>query len=463
MKRIFLYNTVVVLMLFTGVMITGCKEDRTTGAAEALSIKVYSPTKVVEGQEVTITGTGLGEVTSVIFPGNNSVTSVKVISDNMISVVTPAGIPAEGGELTVQSPAGTVTAGVPLTLGVPTFIAMTPNETVGSREELTIVGTDMEFFEKAIFPGEDEDVVINAIDFLRKSTSLLRIKVPMGIKEGPGQIKLVTVGGQELLLPELNLKPGATGEWQWKEITIWEGSYTVDWSKEFFVETAWFTAHDIKEDDTVTFYFTPKQGGTPMIKFYDDGWNNNFNIEGFEDNGQTAKAGNFTENNTQLVIPMTKNNLYWFTVPKNMNVTGMDVTITKITMTTLVWVENGENPGETKDILWTGSLGPINWTEIGKIILDADALGKLVAGKTLGIDFTCDPGTYNQIRVMGCWWTELPSNIADYNSQWNVVDFTTDATNYEFKLTQADIDIIVQQSGILCCGNGLTLKSLYVK
>jgi len=461
MKRIFLYNTVV-MMLYTGVIFTGCRENQTTGATEALSVKVYSPTKVIEGQEVTITGTGLGEVTSVIFPGNKSVTSVKVISDNMISVITPAGIPAEGGELTVQSPAGTVTAGVPLTVGVPTFTAMTPNETVGSKEELLIVGTDMEFFEKAIFPGKDEDVVINAIDFLRKSTSLLRIKVPMGIKEGLGRIKLVTVGGQELLLPELNLKPGATGEWQLKEITIWEGSWAVDWGKEFLIETAWFTAHDIKEDDTVTFYFT-SQPGWPMIKFYNDGWNNDFKIEGFDDNGQTASPNQFTENNTRLVIPMTKNNLYWFTVPKNMNATGTGLTITKITMTTLVWVEYGDGPVEKKDILWEGSLGPVDWNGTAKIALDADALAKLVAGKTLGIDFACNPGTYNQIRVMGSNWTELPSNIADYNSQWNVVDLPTDATNYELKLTQADIDIIVNEKGILCGGNGLTLKSLYVK
>jgi hypothetical protein len=351
MKSIYLYFTAVLFVLCTGLIITGCKDDKTVaGGAEGLSLKVYSPTKVVEGQVVTITGTGLSEVTSVVFPGDQSVTSINVINDNMISVVTPAGIPAAGGVLTVNTSSSSVTAPIPVTVGVPAFSAMNPSGTVGANDELLITGTDLEFIKQIIFPGENEGevVVVNAIDFLRVSTGFLRLKVPNGILNGIGQIKMVTAGGKEILLPEVELKSAPSGEWRWTEFTIWEGAVAVDWGKEFLIQTSWFVDQGIARDDTVKFYLKPD--GTPMIKFYNDGWKNDLDLYAdkngtmvhLEDAGQTAKSNQFVEDNTKLTIPMTDGNLAWFTPPHtNINATGAGATITKITLTKPVWYEIG--------------------------------------------------------------------------------------------------------------------------
>ena len=44
------------------------------------------------------------------------------------------------------------------------------------------------------------------------------------------------------------------------------------------------------------------------------------------------------------------------------------------------------------------------------------------------------------------------------------MNFPADATNFEWTLTQGDIDILFQQGGILFVGNGgLTITKWYVK
>ena len=50
----------------------------------------------MEGQVVTITGTGLEKATSVVFPGNVSVNNITKVGNGYISVITPAGVSAEG-------------------------------------------------------------------------------------------------------------------------------------------------------------------------------------------------------------------------------------------------------------------------------------------------------------------------------------------------------------------------------
>ena len=205
MKSIYLYITSALFVLFAGLVISGCSENKDEVADLGLSIKVYSPIIVVEGQEVVITGTGFNDVTAVVFPGNISITSFNRVSNNMIRVITPAGVSAAGGDLVVQAGNESVAAHIPMTVGTPQIRTMVPNDEAGIGREILISGTDMNFYSKIIFPGKDGDIVIDAIDFDRKSTILIRINVPSGIADGPARIKLITMFGREDLLPEINL------------------------------------------------------------------------------------------------------------------------------------------------------------------------------------------------------------------------------------------------------------------
>ena len=242
-KNNFIYYLITVIFaLFAGLTFSSCDNSKDDELSEGLSIKVFTPTKIIAGQEVMITGSGLGDVTSVVFPGGVSTTNIEVISHNDIRVIAPAGIAAEGGQLVVHAGDQSVTARVPVTIGKPAVATLSPNDEASVGTELIITGSDMEFFKKAIFPGKDGEITVEAIDFIRKSTDLLRIKVPAGIEGGPARIRLVTCADEEILLPELKLVAMAVGEtgpfegeWVWYAGNPWgNGGYLASY------EPAWW-------------------------------------------------------------------------------------------------------------------------------------------------------------------------------------------------------------------------------
>ncbi|MDR1723904.1 MAG: hypothetical protein LBR84_08235 [Tannerella sp.] len=350
-KSNYLYQSVFFIFLLLGLAMYGCKDEQGSAAEEGLSIKVFSPSKVMEGQKMDITGTGLGNATAVIFPGGISVTAIEATSDNMISVIVPAGIPAEGGELSVKAGDETAVAKVPLTVGKPQYTAMTPSQKVGTGDEFLVVGSDMEFFEKVIFPGESGDIVIDAIDFERKSTSLLRIMVPKGLRSGPGQIKLQTVSGSIIALPEMELTAGPSGEWQWVEYIAWEGEFDLNgWGNNFYVEVAWFrglgpNGEGPQIGDIVKFYYTIySYNEWPQFKFNYGDWSA-INIEGLDGGSIAHKNNVFTTSDvTEYELPpLTEDDLLpWFTGIKGSNalvINGEKIIFTKLALKKYIWVE----------------------------------------------------------------------------------------------------------------------------
>lgn len=231
-KNSLIYLIAVLSVFLTGTVVSSCEDSKDDAMSEGLSIKVFSPTKVMEGQEVMITGTGLDEVTSVEFPGEVRVTDIKVVSHNDIRVIAPADISPEGGDLILHAGNQSVTARVPVTVGNPSVATLSPGDRAGIGAELTITGTDMEFFEEAIFPSTEGDITVAAIDFIRKSTSLLKLRVPVDIRSGRAQIRLVTCAGSEVWLPELHFvldeKGPFEGEWVWASPAWGNGGYLVD-------------------------------------------------------------------------------------------------------------------------------------------------------------------------------------------------------------------------------------------
>ncbi|MDR1258169.1 MAG: hypothetical protein LBK65_02650 [Tannerellaceae bacterium] len=347
MRNIYLYPASLLFVLLSGLAVAGCADSNDDAAGVGLSIKVYSPVRVVEGQKVVITGTGLGGATSVVFPGDISVTSIEATGDNMISVITPAGLPAEGGRLAVRAGDETAVAAIPLTVASPTYTAMTPGGKVGGGDELLIVGNDMEFFEKVIFPGDNGDVTVNAIDFERRSTSLLRIIVPRGsgIREGPGRIRLAMASGKEILLPEVELTAGPSGQWEWVESTVWEGEHDLDgWGQNFYIEVAWFSEAP-QSGDIVKFYFNVyAYDSWPQMMFNHGDWSSVY-IEGME-NGNVVNKNNYltARDVTEYELPPLDEEglLPWFTGSKGSNalvINGEGVTFTRVALLRQKWVE----------------------------------------------------------------------------------------------------------------------------
>ena len=217
--------------------VTSCSNDDATEVNHQLEVKSVLPTKVMEGQVVTITGTDLDQTTSVVFPGNIAVNHITKVGNGYITVTTPGGISTEGGFITIEANGESIVAPMALTIGKPTPIRVAPlDQEIKINECVEVYGNDLEFITKAYFPGKDgKDIVVEASDFKRKATSLLYIYSPMGIQAGTAQIVLEDCSGKKYTLPEVRLSDeisggseDAVGE---RYVPIWQDEvYIYDWS-----------------------------------------------------------------------------------------------------------------------------------------------------------------------------------------------------------------------------------------
>ena len=231
MKKNVLYY--IGLALLSGIAVNSCNNHDMENGNDVLAVKSVLPTKVIEGQVVTITGTGLEKVNSVVFPGNVSVSDITRVGNGYISVKTPAGVSADGGKVTVKAEDESAEAAMTLTVGEPkpSRVALLDKE-IKINECVEVYGNDLEFITKAYFPGNDgNDIVVDASVFKRKATGSLYIYSPMGVKAGIAQIILEDCGGKKYTLPEVTLSDEVSGGGAEEDnyIQIWSGEYTTGW------------------------------------------------------------------------------------------------------------------------------------------------------------------------------------------------------------------------------------------
>lgn len=455
-----------------GLCFTACDDDEGTEAGNALTVKVFAPTKVIPGQEVVISGTGLDRVESVVFPGGVKAAVSSVTGSGEISVITPEGIDPNGGELTLESEGESVTARLPMTVGSPAVSVLSPSDEITAGEELSIVGKDLEFFSEIIFPGKDGDISVKALDFNRKATDRIRVTVPEGVEESTASLTLLSKGGLRIQTPEISLKDKLKGQWVEVEKTAWTGEFDLNgWANNFYLLASWFPG--IQPGSKITIHFKVYNGwGQFKLNLGDWGKYNWNEIPDENDGGMMVKSDMFPDgaDATQWSFTLPED-VYdpWFSNPPKKDraliINGERFILTGISYTVQEW-EDFDKPAEKKDMVWEGSIGPLDWSENGKLWLNADQRALFTPGKVLGIDFECPPGAADgyYVRIMGGWWTKLPSAIADFNNtEWERHEFGADETSYEITLTQEDIDILNQQESILFCGSGIVLKDVYLK
>ena len=194
--------------------IVSCSDKDGNGSANVgLGIKAFFPTKVVTNQPMTINGSGFDNVTEIEFPGGAKVSSFEVVSDNMIKVNAPAGIPEEGGKLVVRTANDQAESRLSMTLGHTkvTGFSKQAGEEASGGELITVYGTDLEFINSVeLLDADGETQLVDHKDFYRKGTNNLVFRVPpKNIYEGKFVGYLHTFDGQKFALPELSYKPAA--------------------------------------------------------------------------------------------------------------------------------------------------------------------------------------------------------------------------------------------------------------
>ena len=188
-------------------MFAACKDDLKEKAITGIALKSYMPTVVMTGSEMVITGTNLDQVTALIFPGDIEVTDFEVVTSNQIKITVPTGIAEEGGTLKLISADQIIESTVAMRLAKPKITSMDPGDQVKELQVLTFKGEDLECIKQVSFPSAEteQEIVIDAMSFMRKSSDNVKVWVPVGVKNGVSTLSLIAVDGTILQSQEINL------------------------------------------------------------------------------------------------------------------------------------------------------------------------------------------------------------------------------------------------------------------
>ena len=503
MKNIFkFFGTILTVILAAA--LTGCSlEEQIESADLGLNVKVFFPTKVVEGQPMTINGSGFSEVTEIVFPGEVVVTDFQIVSNDMIRVDAPAGIAAEGGKIIVRTAEKSVESPLPLTLGktVISGYSVEEGQQVDGGSQITIYGTDLEFIKGVeLLDADGNPALIEDKAFVRKSTSNLIFAVPKKVYEGTFVGKVYTIDGKTFNMPELTYKPAADGGyWETQKIMIWENDGTygqIAWSSDYRFALEGTNGNgdaivaEIPADTWAimkdgTFYMTISGGDAYQIRVNTGWWS--FDGDGvydihkgderLVDNGD----GTFTLAVTMSEEPL-KSGIYDLVDVQHLLFTGSGYTIHNLYYTEDVWVEGGGSVEIVRTSIWKndGSLGEGTWGNTYRFALEGTNGGDASVDVPADLWALMKNGPFHlqvqpvadwwQIRVLTGWWsaqwpTDDNSGEGDINVNWT--DIVADNGDGTFTVTldftgHAILDAMDEQN-LLFAGAGFQILEIYVQ
>ena len=503
MKNIFrFFGTILTVVLAAA--LTGCSLNEQLESADlGLHVKVFFPTKVVEGQPMTINGSGFSEVTEIVFPGEVVVTDFQIVSNDMIRVDAPAGIAAEGGKIVVRTAEKAAESPLPLTLGctVISGYSATEGETIDGGSQITIYGTDLEFINGVeLLDADGNPALIEDKAFNKKATSSLIFTVPKKVYDGTFVGKVYTLDGKVFEMPELTYKPAADGGyWETQKVMIWENDGTygeINWSSDYRFALEGTNGNgdaivaeiptgiwSIMKDGT--FYMTISGGDAYQIRINTGWWS--FDSDGvydihkgderLVDNGD----GTFTLAVTMSEEPL-KSGIYDLVDVQHLLFTGSGYTVHNLYYTEDVWVEGGGSVEIVRTSIWKndGSLGEGTWGNTYRFALEGTNGGDASVDVPADLWALLKNGPFHmqiqpvadwwQIRVLTGWWsaqwpTADDSGNGDINVNWT--DIVADNGDGTFKVTldftgHAILDAMDEQN-LLFAGAGFQILEIYVE
>lgn len=454
------------------------KEELTINTPEATPIKDRN---IKAGEILSIKGASFDQIASVKFEGATvDAADFKSQSAAEITVAVPA--KATDGTFYVVTKSGIeVPVGNIITV-VPTQLVATPNP-VKNGAELTITGKDMDLITGIAFPNAATSQ-LNKVE-----TTKVTSTVPEDAQEG--DITLSLANGKTVTVAYTLVKPTVASctpaAITAGEKTIIKGA-DLDLVKSItFPGDAEMTVDDFKGTTNAIAVTVPaacagtgfklnlKNGTTLEVK-------NMLTIKAASDPAvsqpvysamigteTTIEGKNF--NNAEAVylgkVKVTKfkdrtNTSMTFTVPNNAVAGECDLIMVGPDGTRYTVGKFNVLPQEI--VLWSGKVGPTNWSGDKTVLLTDAMKAELKAGRTLGLDIERDATqTYWQIEVCGSWWTGLPCFQKAYAGGDRAIIDVASYDQISATLEQADIDILTQQGSFLFVGNGVYVTRIFVK
>ena len=433
MKNIFKFFGAFLTVALSAAL-TGCMPEEQLETADlGLHIKVFSPTKVVAGQPMTINGSGFSDVTEIVFPDGVSVTDFEIVSNDMIRVKAPKGILAEGGNIIVRTEAGEeAVSPLPLTLGETKIsgCSLEAGAEVEGGSQITIYGTDLEFVTGIEVKDEEGNpLLVEDKLFHKKSTSTIIFTVPRKVFEGEFEPVIYTVDEKTFKMPMFKFKPAADGGyWDIVEHVIWEntdpeGNGSVSWSSQYrfhgeglpdtnneCIATIAAADWDVIKNGTFYLKFKPDadayqiRANTGWWSFDKDGAHD---IHGGDERIIDNGDGTFSLAYTLSEEPLASG-ILGLIDEQHLLFTGSGYTPLMLYYTEEVWVEGGGTVEIVRTSIWKndGSVGAANWDGTYRFAMEGkDALGECVAEIPADIWEKMKTTPFNvQITPAADWW-----------------------------------------------------------
>lgn len=318
---------------------TSCSDDLETGASQNLSVASFYPTIVMEGTEVEVNGTALSRVTEVVFPGGIASTDITVVDERILTVVAPAGVSDTEAPLIVRAEGEEAQSRQTIRQAHPEFTQYnyTDDEGAVTGTEMTIEGHDLLLVDAVTLAKDGESLLIPALEMSRKTTDAIRILLPDDTPLGEGvSVTLTFKNGETMELPAIEVIEGTGGgTWVESEVTLYEGE-PVDIGNWGSMQIEASKLANLKEGDVIRVYFTDAAAGAQgSLKSTASGWPGlTPELEYFDLTADEIAAGYYMRTFTAEMIEALGGN--------NLVISGHDYIVTKVSLFTQVWVEDGD-------------------------------------------------------------------------------------------------------------------------
>ena len=488
MKKLFKYFGILLTVALMGTF-TACIENIEAPEDLGLEIKVFFPTKVVPGVQMTINGSGFSDVKEIVFPDNVSVTQFELVSNEMIRVTAPSGFSAQGGKLILRTADEQAESRLPLTLGKTDISGYSKQdgESIQGGEQLTIYGKDLEFISSVeLLDADGNPCLIKDANFYRKGTSSVIIYIPKKVFEGTFVGKVYTFDGRVFDLPELAYTPASEGgHWEKVKTSIWknDGSHgAVNWDGVYRFapesnptgEEIYTVPQDVWDQmKSGKFYLLAQGSDAVQMRITTGWWSTTWT-------GDDIMTGNERiidngDGTYYIEINFEGDPILDYLDAQHLLLTGSGYTPLELYFEEDVWVDGGGHWEIVKTSLWKndGSQGEVNWNGIYRFGLEGnDGNNECIATFPAEVWDLIKNGTF-YLLAKGSDWVQMRITTGWWTTTWTGDDITTgneriidngDGTFYiEINFGGDPILDYLDAQHLLLTGSGYTPLELYTQ
>ncbi|MCR5512245.1 MAG: IPT/TIG domain-containing protein, partial [Prevotella sp.] len=332
----------------------------------------------------------------------------------------------------VLNAASGLTTSVDITVPLASVTSTDPTKDVKAGQTITIKGTNLDRIQHLLLTAIDGEFT----NFTKSATQITFV-VPE--KMGDGTVVLVQHANWSVESAKISMYSEAP------ETTLWAGSqYIGEWNGSMsalaYGAYDWSTA---KPGQVLTAYLTPDMSqGWSQIRFGNGSWTA---LPG------TADVNPLSAEDTKFSVTLTQAMIDELVANGGLVICGAYFTVTKVTLSIL------------EDVIWSGNVALGNWAAG----MDALSWGKydwsqVAVGKTLKLYYEVDSSVgYINIRFGNGSWAALPSTQG-WGNDGNASPDPSE-TSIKTTLTEADLNELKNNGGLVICGAGIICKKVVLQ